>query len=87
MQFADDALGQYIQLSRRLRAAGIATEVSTDAKGMGKQLKYADRKGFRFAVIGGPDELAKGVWQIKDLRGDASAEVSDEQIVDYLSSN
>ena len=87
VQFADDALGQYIQLSRRLRAAGIATEVSTDAKGMGKQLKYADRKGFRFAVIGGPDELAKGVWQIKDLRGDASAEVSDEQIVDYLSSN
>jgi histidyl-tRNA synthetase len=87
VQFTADALSQYIQLSRRLRAAGIATEVSTDAKGMGKQLKYADRKGFRFAVIGGPDELAKGVWQIKDLRGDASAEVSDEQIVDYLSSN
>lgn len=85
VQFADDALCQYIQLSRRLREAGIATEVSTDAKGMGKQLKYADRKGFRFAVIGGPDELAKGVWQIKDLRGEANADVSDEQIVDYLS--
>lgn len=86
VQFSPEALGQYIGLSRRLREAGIATEVSADAKGMGKQLKYADRKGFRFAVIGGPDELAKGLWQIKDLRGDASAEVADDQIVDYLSS-
>ncbi|MFT5377752.1 MAG: histidyl-tRNA synthetase [Candidatus Latescibacterota bacterium] len=86
VQFSSDALGQYIQLSRRLRAAGIATELSPDAKGMGKQLKYADRKGFRFAVIGGPDELAKGLWQIKDLRGEASAEVADDKIVEYLSS-
>ncbi len=87
VQFSPEALDQYIQLSRRLREAGIATELSTDAKGMGKQLKYADRKGFRFAVIGGPDELAKGVWQIKDLRGEASAEIADEQIVEYLSNN
>ena len=70
VQFTPDALGSYIALSRRLRAAGFATEVSAEAKGMGKQLKYADRKGFRFALIGGPDELQRGVWQVKDLRGE-----------------
>ena len=59
VQFTPDALGSYIALSRRLRASGFATEVSAEAKGMGKQLKYADRKGFRFALIGGPDELER----------------------------
>ena len=34
---------------------------------MGRQLKYADRKGFPIALIGGPDELNKGVWQVKDM--------------------
>ena len=86
VQFTPDALGSYIALSRRLRASGFATEVSAEAKGMGKQLKYADRKGFRFALIGGPDELERGVWQVKDLRGEGNAEVSEDDLVDHLRS-
>ncbi len=84
VQFAPDALGSYIALSRRLRAAGLATEVSPDAKGMGKQLKYADRKGFRYAIIGGPDELERGAWQVKDLREGSSTEIADGEIVAHL---
>ena len=86
VQFTPDALGSYIALSRRLRVSGFATEVSAEAKGMGKQLKYADRKGFRFALIGGPDELERGVWQVKDLRGEGNAEVSEDDLVDHLRS-
>ena len=86
VQFAPDALGSYIALSRRLRAAGFATEVSAESKGMGKQLKYADRKGFRFALIGGPDELQRGVWQIKDLRGEGNAEVAEDDLIEQLRS-
>ncbi len=84
VQFTPDALGAYIALSRRLRAAGLATEVSSEAKGMGKQLKYADRKGFRYAIIGGPDELQHGAWQVKDLRQGSSTEVTDSEIVEHL---
>jgi len=86
VQFTPDALGSYIALSRRLRVAGFATEVSAEAKGMGKQLKYADRKGFRFALIGGPDELQRGVWQVKDLRGEGSAEVDEDDLIEQLHS-
>jgi histidyl-tRNA synthetase len=35
---------------------------------VGKQLKYADRKGFALALIAGETEFAQGVWQLKDLR-------------------
>ena len=34
---------------------------------MGQQLKYAEQRGFRVALIAGPDELAQAVWKVKDL--------------------
>ena len=84
VQFSAESLGQYIALSRRLRQAGLRTELYPEAKGLGKQLKYADRKGFPLAIIGGPDELEKGVWQVKDLRDGSSEEVADGDLVDNL---
>jgi len=41
-----------------LRADGLAVEVYPDAVKLGKQLQYADRRGFRVAVIVGTQEFA-----------------------------
>ncbi len=60
-------LGEYLRMGRVLRAAGIATEVYPEAKKIGKQLQYANRKGFRIALIAGEEEFSEGTWQIKDL--------------------
>jgi histidyl-tRNA synthetase len=65
--FDQQHLGDYLRIGRVLRAAGINTEVFPDARAVGKQLKYADKKGFRLALIAGGDEFAKGEWKIKDL--------------------
>ena len=46
VQFSAEALPSYIALARRLRQAGLRIELYPEAKGMGRQLKYADRKGF-----------------------------------------
>jgi histidyl-tRNA synthetase len=82
--FVEEELGHYIALARSLRQAGIDTELYPEAKGVGKQLKYADRKGFRVAVIGGPDELEKGVWQVKDLERGSSVEIAAAELPDEL---
>ncbi|MGQ0637207.1 MAG: histidine--tRNA ligase [Planctomycetaceae bacterium] len=66
--FVESRLSDYQQVARALRAAGVSVELYSDPRPVGKQLKYADRKGFRFAVIAGEDELRSGVWQLKDLR-------------------
>ena len=50
-----------------MRAAGIGVEVYPEPKKLGQQLKYADRRGFRLALIAGENELAAGTCQIKDL--------------------
>ena len=84
VQFSAEALPSYIALARRLRQAGLRIELYPEAKGMGRQLKYADRKGFPIALIGGPDELEKGVWQVKDMRDGSSTDVADGDLVTYL---
>jgi len=67
VQFTAERIGSYQQMARTLRAAGIGTEVFPEAKKLGQQLKYAEGRGFRVALLAGPDELSQGVWKVKDL--------------------
>jgi histidyl-tRNA synthetase len=60
-------LADYLRLAAALRAAGIGVEVYPEPKKLGQQLKYADRRGFRVAIIAGSDEFQNGVCQVKDL--------------------
>ncbi len=67
VQFSADRLGDYEKMARALRAEGIGVEVFPEAKKVGQQLQYAERRGFRVALIAGPDEFTQGVWKVKDL--------------------
>ena len=66
--FDSSRLHDYLKLAAALRAAGIGVEVFPDPKKLGQQLKYADRRGFRVALIAGGNEFAAGVIQVKDLQ-------------------
>jgi len=65
--FVESRLDDYLRLAARLRAAGIGVELYPEAKRLGQQLKYADRRGFRLAVVIGEDEFTQRVCQLKDL--------------------
>jgi histidyl-tRNA synthetase len=54
-------------MARRLRAAGIGAEVFTDAKKIGQQFQYAEKRGHKLALIAGPDDFAVGTWNVKNL--------------------
>ncbi len=49
------------------RAAGYGVEVYPEPKKLGQQLKYADRRGFKAALVAGENEFAAGTIQIKNL--------------------
>jgi histidyl-tRNA synthetase len=53
-------LVDYLGLCATLRRAGIGVEFYPEPKKLGAQLKYADRRGFRFALIVGDEEWAAG---------------------------
>jgi len=74
--FDADHLHEYLQLAAQVRAAGIGVEVYCEPKRLGQQLKYADRRGFRVALIAGGDELARGTCQVKNLATGTSEEIT-----------
>lgn len=73
--FVAERLHDYLRLAAGLRAAGLGVEVYPEAKRLGQQLKYADRRGFQVAIIAGEDELAAGNCQIKNLASGESTTV------------
>ncbi|MDR1486171.1 MAG: histidine--tRNA ligase [Planctomycetaceae bacterium] len=66
--FVEGRLGDYLKFLQKLKLDGIGVEFYPESKKIGQQLKYADKRGFRIAVIIGEDEFQKGTCQIKDLR-------------------
>jgi len=84
--FEAERLGDYCRIGRVLRQAGIGVEIFPDAKKVGQQLKYADRKGFRLALIAGSNEFAKGVWQVKDLKAMQQTEITEADLVAHIQS-
>lgn len=74
VHFDAERRDDYLRLAARLRAAGIGVELYPEAKKLGNQLKYADRRGFRFALVAGEQEWASGRCQVKDLAAGTSAD-------------
>ncbi len=83
-QMDETQLATYMELASELRGAGINTEVVMEGSKLGKQLKYADRAGIRFALMLGEDEMARGVVTVKDLRRNDQFEVSRCELIKML---
>ncbi|NOY40209.1 MAG: histidine--tRNA ligase [Planctomycetes bacterium] len=57
----------YLKLATSLRKAGIGVEFFPEAKKLGKQLQYANRRGFRIALVIGGSEFDNRECQVKNL--------------------
>jgi len=73
--------GNYQRVARTLRAADIGTEVYPEAKKLDKQFQYAERRGFRVALIAGSNEFAQGVWKVKNLATKEETTVAEAELV------
>ncbi len=65
--FESEHLGDYLRLAHELRAQGLGVEVYPEPRKLGVQLKYADKRGYRFALVIGGDEFQAGQGLLKDL--------------------
>jgi histidyl-tRNA synthetase len=74
--FDKERLDDYLRLAATIRAGGIGVEVFPEPKKLGQQLAYADRRGFRVAIIAGQREFDAGTCQIKDLQSGQTSDVS-----------
>ena len=72
--FDADRINDYFALAALVRQSGLSAEVYPEPKKLGAQLKYADQRGFKVALVAGSRELDEGIVQIKDLRNKTSTD-------------
>ena len=84
LQFDATRYGDYQRMARTLRAAGIGTEVYPDAKKLGQQFQYAERRGFRVGLIAGGNEFAQGAWKVKNLATKEEQTVAEAEVAEAV---
>jgi len=60
-------LSDYLALATTLREEGINTEVYLETSPFKAQMKYANRKKFKYVIIAGEDEFAKNCFIVKNM--------------------
>ncbi|MHB8840248.1 MAG: histidine--tRNA ligase [Candidatus Aquicultor sp.] len=74
-----------VSLLYALRGAGIAADIDYAGRSLKGQLKYANKKGFRYAIFLGPQELESGIVQVKDMKTSEQYDIKLNELVDRLS--
>jgi len=75
---------QALELLTRLRLAGIRAEKDYMGRSGRAQMKYADKLGARLAIIIGEEEIAKGFYTLRDMRGKEQAKIGGQDIINSV---
>jgi histidyl-tRNA synthetase len=80
-----DLMPLYLDVSQKLRQAGMSTITSFDERSVGKQLQQADKRGIPLCVIIGSEEAAAQQCGLKNLKTGEQIAVNIEQLADEVS--
>lgn len=75
-----------IQITRKLREAGVAVELPADEMKFKKSLGLADKLGAKYALILGEDEIAAGTFTLKRLKDADQKKMNENDLLEYLES-
>lgn len=67
LNFGGENEAYALSVLQRLRNEGIAAEIYPDAAKFDKQMKYANKRNFRYVIIPGDDERAAGQLSLKNF--------------------
>jgi histidyl-tRNA synthetase len=83
--FSREQAAASLQLASDLRAAGIPVVTALEPEmSLGKQFKEVDRKGLRYALVLGPDELAHNEVVIRDMQSGEQQNVARDAVIEAL---
>ena len=83
--FNSELLGKSLEVTQKLRDQGIQVETFPDeTKDLTKQLKYADKKGVKWFIVIGPEEVDKNSVILKDLETGRQLDIKVEDLVKTL---
>jgi len=75
-----------VNITRKLRTAGLAVEVPPEEMKFKKSLGLADKLGASYALIIGEDEVASNTFTLKRLADSEQKKLSELELLEYLES-
>jgi histidyl-tRNA synthetase len=75
-----------VNITRKLREAGLAVELPAEEMKFKKSLGLADKLGARYALIIGEDEVAASTFTLKRLADSEQKKLSEYDLLEYLES-
>jgi histidyl-tRNA synthetase len=75
-----------VDITRKLREAGLAVELPAEEMKFKKSLGLADKLGARYALIIGEDEVTSGTFTLKRLADSDQKKLSEFELLEYLES-
>lgn len=85
LNYGDDEILYVLPALKKLREAGIKSELYPDKAKMDKQYKYADKKGIQYVVIAGETEKNNNIFILKNLVTGDQKQLTTEQLISELS--
>ena len=86
LNFGQSEVKSAMQLVKVLRENHIAAELYPDKHKIGKQFTYADKNNYKYVALLGDNELENQTVVIKNMKSGEQTEISQADIVDYMSS-
>lgn len=72
------------ETTRVLREQGLSVEMYPKRTDLSKQLRYADKKGLRYALVRGPEEKERNIYILKDLRSGKQTKLTLSEIAKQI---
>lgn len=84
LPLSSDQIGYGLEISDLLRQAGIATLHYTEPNNVKAKFRYANRMGYRYALVLGENEARDLTISVKNMDSGESAVVPKQDIVEFL---
>ena len=84
LNLTEAAISQYFSLLSEIRGAGKVVDLYPTIAKMDKQLTYADKAGYTFAILIGEDELGNNQAQIKNLKERRQESIDIKDLINKL---
>jgi len=82
--FSEETVLDNMSLAQEIRDSGALVETYPNPGNLGKQFKYADKKGIRFVVVQGPDEVAGDTVKVKDLTDGSEHSIKYDDLLEWI---
>ncbi len=83
--FAQERATDSLAMTAELRKAGLKAETFLEpGRDLGRQFRYASRRGIPFAIVLGPDEVERGVVAVKNLTTGDQIEMARGEVAEHV---